>query len=131
MPPEWRRTLFGWPGYDLAELKGLVERVIAQMVERFAAEGTLNREPLELSPERARQPESVLSFPGKVLADDDGDRLFIADTNHNRIVVASLSTGGVLDIIGAGDGGFADGAFGKPASIAASAIVMSLIGLAK
>ena len=38
VPPEWRRTLFGWPGYDLAELKGLVERVIAPMVE-MADEG--------------------------------------------------------------------------------------------
>lgn len=32
VPPEWRRMLFGWPGYELGELKGLVERVIAPMV---------------------------------------------------------------------------------------------------
>ncbi|MBB5831857.1 ADP-ribosylglycohydrolase family protein [Brachybacterium aquaticum] len=32
VPPEWRRVLFGWPGYEVDELKGLVERVIAPMV---------------------------------------------------------------------------------------------------
>ncbi|WP_245851061.1 ADP-ribosylglycohydrolase family protein [Brachybacterium vulturis] len=30
--PEWRRMLFGWPSYEVDELKGLVERVIAPMV---------------------------------------------------------------------------------------------------
>ncbi|AXK44722.1 ADP-ribosylglycohydrolase family protein [Brachybacterium saurashtrense] len=33
VPPEWRRTLFGWPGYEVDELEGLVERVISPMVE--------------------------------------------------------------------------------------------------
>ena len=32
VPPEWRRVLFGWPGYEVDELEGLVERVIAPMV---------------------------------------------------------------------------------------------------
>lgn len=32
VPPDWRRTLFGWPSYEVAELTGLVERVIAPMV---------------------------------------------------------------------------------------------------
>lgn len=36
VPPEWRRTLFGWPGYEMDELKGLVERVIAPMVPDHA-----------------------------------------------------------------------------------------------
>src|SRR5699024_7849483 len=31
--PEWRRMLFGWPSYEVAELEGLVERVIAPMVD--------------------------------------------------------------------------------------------------
>jgi ADP-ribosyl-[dinitrogen reductase] hydrolase len=29
VPPEWRRELFGWPGYEVAELEALVERVVA------------------------------------------------------------------------------------------------------
>ena len=32
VPPDWRRTLFGWPSYEVAELTGLVQRVIAPMV---------------------------------------------------------------------------------------------------
>lgn len=28
VPPEWRRGLFGWPGYELSELVALAERVI-------------------------------------------------------------------------------------------------------
>jgi ADP-ribosylglycohydrolase len=32
VPPEWRRVLFGWPGYEVEELTGLVERVIAPFV---------------------------------------------------------------------------------------------------
>ena len=43
------------------------------------------------------------------LADDAGDRLFIADTNHNRVVVVNISDGEVLDVIGSGVAGFADG----------------------
>ena len=31
VPPDWRRSLFGWPGYEVEELEGLVERVIAPM----------------------------------------------------------------------------------------------------
>jgi DNA-binding beta-propeller fold protein YncE len=54
---------------------------------------------------------TVLSFPGKVLADDDGGRLFIADTNHNRVVVAGLESGEVLMVIGSGAVGSADGVF--------------------
>ena len=32
VPPEWRSVLFGWPGYEVDELKGLVERVLAPFV---------------------------------------------------------------------------------------------------
>jgi DNA-binding beta-propeller fold protein YncE len=49
-----------------------------------------------------------LRFPGKVLADPTGNRLFIADSNHNRIVVADLE-GEVQKVIGTGAVGRADG----------------------
>ncbi|MCB1020975.1 MAG: redoxin domain-containing protein [Bryobacterales bacterium] len=115
-----------WPSFMLIDPNGkiigthsgervydLFDGVIAQMVEHFDGEGTLDRKPVSFALEKARQPESVLSFPGKVLADDAGDRLFIADTNHNRIVIASLSTGNVLDIVGSGEAGFSDGSFAE------------------
>ncbi|WP_114854988.1 ADP-ribosylglycohydrolase family protein [Brachybacterium sp. YJGR34] len=32
VPPEWRRELFGWPGYEVDELKKLAGRVVEPMV---------------------------------------------------------------------------------------------------
>ena len=49
-----------------------------------------------------------LRFPGKVLADEAGGRLFIADSNHNRIVVCSLD-GRLIDTIGSGSIGMTNG----------------------
>ena len=57
-------------------------------------------------------------FPGKVLADETGKRLFIADSNHNRIVVAGFD-GKVQFVIGSGTIGRAGRRFGR---IAASII---------
>ncbi len=42
-----------------------------------------------------------LRYPGKILADEASGRLFIADSNHNRIVVAQLD-GTLVDVIGSG-----------------------------
>ncbi|MGP9537569.1 ADP-ribosylglycohydrolase family protein [Brachybacterium sp. AOP43-C2-M15] len=39
VPPEWRRALFGWPGYEVDELWGLVERVIEPMVDESGEDG--------------------------------------------------------------------------------------------
>jgi hypothetical protein len=57
-----------------------------------------------------------------VLADGPVDRLFIADTNHNRIVVTSLD-GAVRQVIGSGeealtDGSMAESAFNHPQGMA-------------
>ena len=51
-----------------------------------------------------------LAFPGKLLADARGDRLFVADSNHNRVVVTRLD-GTLLYTVGAGPSGARDGAF--------------------
>ena len=63
-----------------------------------------------------------LRFPGKVLADEKSGRLFIADSNHNRIVVARLD-GTLVDTIGSGqlgsqDGDFATATFNHPQGMA-------------
>jgi DNA-binding beta-propeller fold protein YncE len=52
--------------------------------------------------------ETPLRYPGKLLADAASDRLFIADSNHNRIVITRLD-GTLLDTIGNGQEGRADG----------------------
>jgi thiol-disulfide isomerase/thioredoxin/sugar lactone lactonase YvrE len=86
----------------------LFDQVIGTMVQEFASE--LDRTPLELVLERDSLANLSLLFPGKVLADPAGERLFIADTNHDRIVVADPD-GYVLDVIGSGLAGFSDGTF--------------------
>jgi DNA-binding beta-propeller fold protein YncE len=45
------------------------------------------------------------------MADAAGSRLFIADSNHHRIVIADLNTYEVLDVIGSGQRGLDDGSF--------------------
>ncbi len=53
-----------------------------------------------------------LRFPGKVLADAASQRLFIADSGHNRIVIATLD-GKLTDTIGNGEAGRGDGSFDR------------------
>ncbi|MYH64453.1 MAG: redoxin domain-containing protein [Chloroflexi bacterium] len=71
----------------------------------------IDRTPLQLALEGASDPGTPLLFPGKVLADAAGGRLFIADSSHNRIVIAAMDSYEVLDIIGSGARGFAGGSF--------------------
>lgn len=86
-------------------------------------EDIIDRTPLELALEGAGDPGTALLYPGKVLADEAGDRLFIADSSHNRIVVADLGSREVLDIIGTSargwnDGDFDSATFDKPQGLA-------------
>ena len=85
-----------------------MDRLLGGMVAEFDAAGLLDRRSVAYAVEP--QPETPLSFPGKALADETGARLFIADTNHNRIVVSSLE-GVVSKVIGSGQEGLVDGDF--------------------
>ena len=89
------------------QFRGLDER-IQKTIEEFR--GKINEKPLEFKTELSKLADSPLLFPGKVLADAKANRLFIADSNHNRIVVATLD-GGLIETIGNGNAGFADGSF--------------------
>ena len=88
----------------------LLDRVIGSLVKEFEAKGALKRSRSPLVPEP--MPPSTLLFPGKLLADAAGGRLFIADTLHHRILVTDLG-GKRLQTIGAGRKGLVDGAFGQ------------------
>jgi len=99
-------------GYHSGEgIYEVFDRAIAQVIQAAEAKGTLKRGALNLRLERDREPRTVLRFPGKVLADARTGRLFIADSNHHRIVVASLQDGTVQMVIGSGMPGLEDGAF--------------------
>jgi thiol-disulfide isomerase/thioredoxin len=90
----------------------IIDQTVAKLVEEFRKRGELNEQPLNLVLERAKVGDLPLAFPGKILADAASDRLFIADSNHNRIVVTKLD-GTLVETIGAGEAGAADGAFDK------------------
>lgn len=74
--------------------------------------GRINRARLPLQLERLNHFDRPLLYPGKVLADAASNRLFIADSNHNRIVVAALD-GKLVETIGSGLQGDADGIFAQ------------------
>ncbi len=88
------------------------DTLMAGMVAEFDELGIIQRSPLPTTPPRG--PENALSFPGKVLADEAGGRLFIADTNHNRIVVSSFD-GDVQKVIGTGEESLVDGPLSQAA----------------
>src|SRR5689334_16085740 len=104
-------------GYIVGGVSGegnyeVIDQVIGKLVTEARARGELNEEPLKLVLERAKVGDLPLAFPGKILADAKSDRLFIADSNHNRIVITKLD-GTLVDTIGTGDEGAANGAFDK------------------
>ena len=77
------------------------------------AKKTLNETPLKFELARVSENgDSPLFFPGKVLADAAGKRLFIADSTHHRIVITDLD-GKKIAVAGTGEPGKADGAFDK------------------
>ncbi len=88
------------------------DTLMGGMVAEFDELGIIQRSPLPTTP--LQGPDSNLSFPGKVLADEEGARLFIADTNHNRIVVSSFD-GEVQQVIGSGEEALIDGSLSKAA----------------
>lgn len=116
----WRQyAVRAWPTLMFVDPAGrLVGRVegelgfeqgaelVRKMLEIFRAEGTLRSgmQGYEAEP----IPSGVLLYPGKVLADPVGDRLFIADSGHNRVLVTDTE-GQIQTVIGTGDEGFFDG----------------------
>ena len=89
---------------------GLFDTAITALIRDAEVKGTLDRTPLALRLEPENHLDSFLSFPGKILADGLNNRLFIADSNHNRILITDLA-GQVQTIIGSGVAGQQDGEF--------------------
>ena len=78
-----------------------MDRVLTAMVEEFDRAGVLNRDPVPFEFGSEAESHGALSFPGKVLAVDDGN-LFIADSNHHRAIIAD-EDGMITEIIGNGE----------------------------
>ncbi len=88
----------------------LFDQVIAKMITYHRAKGTLDEKPVSFHLEREKLAPTPLRYPGKVLADEAGQRLFISDSNHNRLVIATLD-GKLIETIGNGAIGGKDGSY--------------------
>jgi len=108
------------------QLRDFFERVIP----RYREAGLLDGRPLRFAGEAMVSP-GPLRFPGKVFYDEPGDRLFIADTGNDRILVTRVDDSGgrlvarVESTIGSGatgaaDGNFASATFNQPQGLALS-----------
>jgi sugar lactone lactonase YvrE/thiol-disulfide isomerase/thioredoxin len=117
----WQRyTVRAWPTQVLIDPRGYVvgtatgeghgaqlEEAIRAVIAVFEQEGTLDRTPRHVTPED-RAHDGPLAFPGKVLADAERGCLYVADTQHHRILETSL-TGEVRRVFGRGQAGRDDG----------------------
>lgn len=90
----------------------IFDPLIHQTSQYYETRGELLRDPFPLVLEKAKEKKSVLSFPGKIAADPAAGRLFVADSNHHRILILN-EEGTILDQIGSGNSGDADGAFDR------------------
>jgi len=111
------RYLIDPAGYIIGRLSGeggyeALDKAIADSIAEFRKRGELNEAPLKLVLERAKVGDLPLAFPGKILADEKSGRLFVADSDHNRIVIAKFD-GMLLETIGTGAHGADDGSFDR------------------
>jgi DNA-binding beta-propeller fold protein YncE len=93
---------------DFATLDQFFKKVIPY----YQRKGLLDPTPLRFELAAFRAADTPLRFPGKILADEKSNQLFIADSNHNRIVIADLG-GALVEVIGTGQIGADDGAYDK------------------
>lgn len=122
----WHRYgVDAWPTLVLIDPTGMVRGihrgegvyqvlspVLRELIGEFRARGELNDRPLALVPERP-EADGPLRFPGKVLVDPAGGRLFIADSGNHRILAVALDSGRVQAVIGAGAPGLKDGSLAE------------------
>lgn len=93
--------------------RAVLDQMIGQAMANSRAEGSLAAQPLEVRQEQCVRAVSGLAFPGKVCAHLESRRLFVADSNHNRIVIAELpgdeGLAKVVRAVGSGKTGRLDG----------------------
>jgi DNA-binding beta-propeller fold protein YncE len=79
--------------------------------------GVLNRAPVKLALEKDKISKSLLSYPGKITADPESSRIFVTDSDNNRVLVLKVNEAGdeavVEEVIGSGKAGWADGSYAE------------------
>jgi DNA-binding beta-propeller fold protein YncE len=122
----WERfRVSSWPTLVLIDPQGkvygrvsgegvydILDQHIGKLVKEHRKKKTLKETPIHFTKKAAEKGASPLFFPGKVLADAAGKRLFIADSTNNRIVITDLE-GKKIAVAGTGVEGKADGPFDK------------------
>ncbi|XP_057961309.1 protein SUPPRESSOR OF QUENCHING 1, chloroplastic [Malania oleifera] len=94
----------------LQDLDDLVEAALLF----YGKKKLLDSAPIPLRLEKDNDPRlltSPLKFPGKLAVDVLNNRLFISDSNHNRIVLTDLDGNFIVQIGSAGEEGLRDGSF--------------------
>lgn len=86
----------------------VLDQRIGELIKEFDAKQKMNRTPITWALEKKKRAPSILSFPGKITGNQTAQKLFLSDSNHNRILVTNLE-GKVLQTIGSGKMGFQDG----------------------
>lgn len=99
-----------------------LDELLKNAIPYYRKKKILDDSPILIDIQANRTKDTPLRFPGKVLADEKNNRLFIADSNHNRIVVCGKD-GEVQNIIGSGqigrkDGGYDQATFDHPQGMA-------------
>ncbi|KAI3668992.1 hypothetical protein L6452_40210 [Arctium lappa] len=112
-------AIIGPTGKLLAQLAGEGRRKdLDDLVEAalifYGRRKSLDTTPIPLSLEKDNDPrllKSPLKFPGKLAVDVFNKRLFISDSNHNRIVVTDLDGNFLVQVGSTGEEGLRDGNF--------------------
>ncbi|KAI3781172.1 hypothetical protein L2E82_11176 [Cichorium intybus] len=112
-------AIIGPTGKLIAQLAGEGRRKdLDDLVEAallyYGRRNLLVNTPIPLTLEKDNDPillKSPLKFPGKLAVDIFNKRLFISDSNHNRIVVTDLDGNFIVQIGSSGEEGLRDGNF--------------------
>lgn len=103
---------------EFRDLDNVLQRAVTYYEQRKEIDNRSVHFNLELNASK----DTPLRYPGKVFADAASQKLYIADSNHNRIVVTDLS-GKLVSTIGSGkigskDGSAAEAEFNHPQGLA-------------
>ncbi|CAN1356753.1 Protein SUPPRESSOR OF QUENCHING 1, chloroplastic [Linum perenne] len=112
-------AIVGPSGKLLAQISGEGHRqdlddLIEAAILYYGKKNILNSTPIPLNLEKDRDERlynSPLKFPGKLAIDVLNNRLFISDSNHNRIVVTDLVGNFISQVGSTGEEGLRDGSF--------------------
>ncbi|KAL4202194.1 hypothetical protein AMTRI_Chr02g219880 [Amborella trichopoda] len=112
-------ALIGPNGKLLVQISGEGHRMdlddlVEAALQFYGERKMLDSHPIPLALEKDKAASllnSPLKFPGKLATDILNNRLFISDSNHNRIVVTDLEGNFFLQVGGTGEEGLHDGDF--------------------